>query len=976
MSEASLTAKVHALLERALEESPERRARLLDRECEGQPALRERIERLLRLAGEGEGFLDRAAVRIDPGATGHDSAWSAGHAIGAYRLLRPLGRGGMAEVWLAERSEGGFRQHAAVKLIPNARGSIGRRFVGEREILAALVHPGISRLYDGGVEADGTAYMVMEHVAGVHLLEWVKAQRPALSARLDLFLQICDAVAYAHTHLVVHRDLKPSNILVTSDGQAKLLDFGIAKLLDVEAGQHDATRTLFLSPSHAAPEQLANGSIGTATDVYALGVILFELLTERLPWPVDPAPMATAVKRLLDAPPPPSRCAGAQTQVSVRQLQGDLDAIVAKAMRREPNERYPDARALAEDVRRHLERRPVHARAGARSYVTRRFLRRHWLPVSAAALLFAAMAAATVAVSSQARKARLAAQRAGAVQGFMVDLFRMNTARQQDPAKARQTTVRELLDIGAARIQASLDGAPENKLALLRVFSGLYEEGLSEGFPSIPLMRQAVVLSRSVHGEDSIELAGDRVHLARLLSNQGKRGEARELLRAAAATFDRLGDHASELRGRMHVAQAFSFLTQDDRRTFEEAESAVRILRLFPPSKDLVLALFYKGLTAEGVVGIEAAVQSVEEAIRVSRSIDGERDPMLPSYYMGLARLQGRAWELEAAEASARKALAIGLADNGEFAYDRTRAQAAVASIQLAGGRVRESLASARKAHEWLGGPAGGSKDPILAATVRRTLAAALVAAGDPADGLAHALAAVETFRESKFDSHLASALHVAADAFIDLGRLAEATAALQEADALLQRVNGVTDHRHRLQRARIALDRGDLAQARAQLARHAGSGGTPNAREVSTFEHSMLAAEIEWRSGQSGASASLAMDTGARMCASRLAPHLRPLIADADWIEGRARLGDGDVRAARPLLERALATRTELYLPASPKLAEVELALAECDLAQGRPEEAQHRVARVATLEAQHRWLSPRDAASLERLRSRLAGR
>ncbi len=976
MSEASLTAKVHALLERALEEPPERRAALLERICEGQPALRERIERLLRLADDDHGFLERAALRTDRVAVGQDSAWSVGRTVGAYRLLRRLGRGGMAEVWLAERTEGGFRQQAALKLIPNARGSIGRRFVGEREILAALVHPGIARLYDGGVEADGTAYMVMEHVAGEHLGEWVKGCRPPLSARLGLFLQISDAVAYAHTHLVVHRDLKPSNILVTSDGQAKLLDFGIAKLLDVEAGKDDATRTLFLSPSHAAPEQLSNGPIGTATDVYALGVILFELLTERLPWPVDAAPMATAVKRLLDVPPPPSRCAGAQAQVSMRQMQGDLDAIVAKAMRREPNERYPDARALAEDVRRHLARRPVHARTGARSYVTRRFLRRHWLPLSAATLLFAAMAAATVAVSWQARKARLAAQRAEAVQGFMVDLFRMNSARQKDPAKARQTTVRDLLDIGARRIEESLDGAPENKLALLRVFSGLYEEGLSEGFPSIPLMRQAVALSRSLHGEDSIELAGDRVHLARLLSSQGNRAEARELLRAAAATLDRRGDRASELRGRLHVAQAFAFLTQDDRRVFEEADAAERILRAFAPSKDLVLALFYKGLSAEGVIGIEASVQNVEDAIRISRSIDGERDPMLPSYYMMLARLQGRAWELDAAERTARQALDLALADDGEFAYDRTRAQAAIASVQLAGGRVRESLESARRAHEWLAAPAGGSNDPILSATVRRTLAATLVAAGDPANGLAHALAAVETFRQSRLDSHLASALHVAADAFIELGRLDEAAAALQEAAALLQRVKSVTHDRHALQRVRIAMDRGDLRQARAQLARAAESGASANAREVESFEMSLLAADIEWRDGQAGASAQRAMDAGARMRASSLARHLRPLIGDADWIEGRARLHEGDANAARPLLERALATRIELYLPASPKIAEAELALAECDLAQGDRDEASQRVARAAAIEARHASLSPRYTASLERMRTQLAGR
>lgn len=973
MTQPSPVDEVHALFEQALNEPPSARAAFLDRACAGRPELRERLERLLRRSADEAGFLDRAALRGGEASSADEAADAPGRVVGAYRLTRLLGRGGMAEVWLGERNEGGFRQHAALKLIARASGSLGQRFATERAILAGLAHPRIARLYDGGVEADGTAYMVMEYIEGEHLMAYARARALTLGERLELFLQICDAVAYAHTQLVVHRDLKPSNILVTAAGQATLLDFGIARLLDAQEGA-ESTRTIYFSPSYAAPEQVTGQAAGTATDVYALGVILFELLTGRLPWPAE-APIATVVQRLMDAPSPaPSRVAGADAPVAARALRGDLDAIVGKALRREPEQRYPDARTLADDIRRHLGHRPVHARSGARSYVARRFVRRNWLPLSTAALLFAAMAVATVAVAWQARKARLAAQRAEAVQGFMVDLFKMNSDRQKDPAKVRQTTVRELLDIGAARIGESLDLAPENKLALLRVFSDLYADGLGEGYPSIPVIRQAVALSRSLHGEDSVELASDRVHLAKQLAEQGERAEARELLQAAAATLDRRGDRTSELRGRLHVAQAYAFLNQDDRRTREEADAAIAVLRRYPPSRELVLALVFRSLAADKDSGVEAAVQSIEEAIRVSRAIDGDRGPMLAVCYMNLASLQKKAWKLDAAEASAREALDLGLKVPGEFAYDRTRAMSNLASIQLAGGRIKEGLESARKAKEWLVAPMGGSNDPAITAGVLQALATALGAAGELDDGLAEAMAAVKALRGTSQDLLLASALSVAADRFADSGRPAEAAAALEEARAIRQRVRGSAGDGDVPRLVRAALDRGDPQHARALLADLGDSGTATKEAMMRSFRRDLLEAETELQGGDAGKSARLALAVGERMRASEMARYLRAPIADGELLAGLAQLRGGDAAAARPLLEGALAARSDLYLPRSPKIAEAELALAECDLAQGRREAAAERVAHAEAIQARHASLSARYTEPLRRLRERLA--
>jgi serine/threonine-protein kinase len=366
MSLAQGMSDLYEIFERALAESRGGRAAFLAEACGDRAVLRARIERLLVLAETSDGFLDRSPLNPPLSADVSDDAYEAGHRIGAYRLLRCLGAGGMAEVWLAERTEGGCQQRAAVKIIRDSQGSVSEHFATEREILASLVHPGIARLYDGGVGADGSAYMIMEYVEGEHFITYCNTRRSALNERLALFLQICDAVAYAHTHLVIHRDLKPANILVTAEGAVKLLDFGIAKVLSQESAK-EVTRTVHMSPAYAAPEQFAGGYVGTATDVYALGVILFELLTDTLPWSGDASSLTIAVKRLLDAKAPqPSRVATAKSPVPSRAIEGDLDAIVTMALSREPAARYPDARALADEIRRHLDHKPVQARIGAR----------------------------------------------------------------------------------------------------------------------------------------------------------------------------------------------------------------------------------------------------------------------------------------------------------------------------------------------------------------------------------------------------------------------------------------------------------------------------------------------------------------------------------------------------------------------------------------------------------------------------------
>ncbi len=311
--------------------------------------------------------------------------------VGPYRLLRELGRGGMGVVYLAERVEGGFEQRVVIKLIKRGMDSdaILRRFLRERQILAGLEHVNVARLFDGGVTDDGQPYFAMEYVDGKPLTAYCDERGLAVEQRLRLFEDACRAVQHAHGKLVVHRDLKPSNMLVTSEGQLKLLDFGIAKLLVEEDDATALTQagTRLLTPDYAAPEQVRGEPVTTATDVYALGVVLYELLTGRLPYDGDRRGRTDVARAVCEVEPrPPSLAVASQPRLAKR-LRGDLDTIVLKALSKEPSRRYASAEALAEDVRRHLAGHPVQARRDTMAYVAAKFVRRHKVGVAAAAVV-------------------------------------------------------------------------------------------------------------------------------------------------------------------------------------------------------------------------------------------------------------------------------------------------------------------------------------------------------------------------------------------------------------------------------------------------------------------------------------------------------------------------------------------------------------------------------------------------------------
>src|SRR5690606_7679181 len=501
--------------------------------CDGDAALRAEVERLLALSAEADGFFDTLGQELRrPGLDGA----ALPERVGPSRVVREVGRGGMGRVLLATRDDGAFEQRVAVKLVESAAPGLVRRFRRERRILAALDHPRVARLIDSGALDDGRPYLVMEYVEGVPLTAYADARRLPVGARLRLFLQVCDAVAYAHRNLVVHRDLKPSNVLVTDDDagrpQVKLLDFGIARLLeeDEEGGRLTRTGQRYLTPGYAAPEQIRGAAVTTATDVYALGVLLYELLTGHRPFDPRGRSRHTLERAILeDEPAAPSTAvgwaeerAGGGAPVAVtpdavgaargteparlrRRLRGDLDRIVLKALQKEPERRYGSVEALARDVERHLAGLPVEARPATPGYRARRFLRRHRAGVTAAAaalgLLLALGGLHTARVAAERDRAEAAALRAERVSAFLTDLL----GRAADPAADTGALLR-LLEPAVARADSALAADPEAQAAVFYTLGRLYHRAGRPDRAEV-LLRRALALRRALDAGPSEEAA-------------------------------------------------------------------------------------------------------------------------------------------------------------------------------------------------------------------------------------------------------------------------------------------------------------------------------------------------------------------------------------------------------------------------------------------------------------------------------------
>ncbi len=432
------------------------------------------------------GMLERAAGLVSdplldalPALDTDDAVAQPQERVGPYRLLREIGHGGMGSVWLAERADGAFKRQLALKLPRLAWGAgLAERMAVERDIGALLEHPNIARLYDAGVDARGRPYLALEYIDGQPIDAWCEASGLNIAQRLRLFLQVIQAVSHAHGRLVVHRDLKPSNVLVTQDGQAHLLDFGIAKLLH-EAGSDAPGLTQqqgrVLTPHYASPEQVAGGAITVQSDVYSLAVLLYELLTGTRPIAPKRSTPAAVEDAILegDAPPASSRVAD---RASARALHGEVDAILAKAMQREPARRYATADALAQDIERHLRGESVQARPDTWADRLAKSIRRHRLAYGAAAAVTVAVLSGTGISLVQAQRANEEAERARIVKEFVVDVFKVNSRGSTANKQLRQLPAELLLEHGARLIETKFAGQPRLRSELFGVVGSIFAD--------------------------------------------------------------------------------------------------------------------------------------------------------------------------------------------------------------------------------------------------------------------------------------------------------------------------------------------------------------------------------------------------------------------------------------------------------------------------------------------------------------------
>lgn len=540
-SESDRWALVERLFGRALDLPSHRRIDFVERECSGDPELRNEVLALLESSESSEEYLLHLAARAGaPASPGEQLGRLAGKRLGAWRLVELIGRGGMGAVYLAERDDEQFRMRAALKILPLGVSSDDqrRRFLSERQILARLNHPSIARILDGGVTEDGTPFYVMEHVEGVPIDRYCDQHRLPLEERLVLFEGVCDAVQHAHRNLIVHQDLKPGNILVTNEAQVKLLDFGIARILESgegERGDFTGLQGRAMTLAYASPEQVRGEPVSTVSDVYSLGLILYELLAGKHPYrhQIDGPTSAVSVVTST-VPPPPSGLVTAGTPMGdsddekeghpeavaerrgtnparlKRALAGDLDTIVLMALRKEPERRYASVADLSLDLRNYRHRLPVSARPDSLSYRLSRFLRRNLMAASLSAVAVLSMLglAATSLRSAateraQARVIRQEAARAEAVTGFLVGLFEFTEAPD---GLADTLRARTLVDRGATRIIESLDDQPETRVQILGALSQVYGNlGLID--EEVGLLEEALRVLRTDDYQDELVLS-------------------------------------------------------------------------------------------------------------------------------------------------------------------------------------------------------------------------------------------------------------------------------------------------------------------------------------------------------------------------------------------------------------------------------------------------------------------------------------
>jgi len=693
--------RVKELFYEALDHDPKERADWLDRACPGDPELRTQVQALLASHERGGDFMEPprfgSVSRLLSGEDEEEPKME-GKTLGPYVLARHLASGGMGEVYLAHRVDGLFEKSVAVKILKRGMETeeIIRRFEVERQFLASLEHPNIARLLDGGVTEGGRPYLVMEYIDGKPITRFCDDRKLSTAERLALFRDVCGAVHYAHRNLIVHRDLKPANILVSEDGVPKLVDFGVAKIVDgtgAEATRGALTEktSRWMTYEYASPEQIRGDHVTTATDVYALGLILYEILTghrphrfrtlrpsdiERAICDEDPERPSRVILRTTErthsdgsrwAITPASVSATRERPISAlrRHLSGDLDNIVLKALRKDPDQRYSTPQALADDIRRHLGGFPVEARRPTVMYLATRFVRRNRLLVASAAAILLTLFAGVVATTWEARAAHQAEVRATIARQKaerVTDFFREMLSKA-DPAAAlgRDLTVRELLDAAATDIEKEVADQPDVeadiRTTIGRTYAtlGLYDKAVEH-------LSHALEIRERLRGVSRIDIVESRNQLGAVFLSQGRVADAERLFRESLELLRRSGNGDRPIVALTLNDLALALRSRGDFAAAQELyEKALAIEKRTLGGEDPEVAVTLNNLGGlMRVTGdLPSAEQFCREALEIRRKVLDPSHPLIAQSLDNLGVILHAQGKFEEAESYFREALAL-----------------------------------------------------------------------------------------------------------------------------------------------------------------------------------------------------------------------------------------------------------------------------------------------------------------------------
>ncbi len=644
--------RLRQLFDQAIQLEPGARSAFAKENCKGDDALLEQLQSLIDSHGSETQLRNIVQGAAADFAEQHPETKKP-ETIGAYKIIDVLGHGGMGTVYLAERADKQFQHQVAIKVVRlhSANADVVERFRAERQILASFNHANIATLLDGGETTDGLPYLVMEYVQGTSITEFCDQKNYSTTDRLTLFLSICDAVQYAHQNLVIHRDIKPSNILVTDNGIPKLLDFGVAKILREDlltGGQLTMANMRVLTPDYASPEQILGSNITTATDVYALGMLLYELLTGHSPYRLSsysaaeitalvcekvPQRPSDFVATLVDQEqiPTAEQIASKRSTTHKRlkkAMTGDIDNIVMKALRKEPEQRYPSVNQFAEDIERFLTGLPVRARPPTWGYRAGKFVRRNKANLAVASAVLMAFAATnvfyTTRLTAERDRALVEARRAQEVATFVTDLFEVSTP---DQSRGAEVTARQMLDRGANRIGVELRNQPMVQLSLMQVIGTAYAKlGLDK--------MAAKTLEAALARHEALEIADDAVlgiilhNLGVVYHSQARHDESAMLLDRALRLRRELPsdtDTAATLRALASLA----YELDDYDKAAEHLTEAEAIVRAMDPPALLAVAdvLLARGDLIKRLGDNEGAIANYHEAIALRRELSGEDHP-------------------------------------------------------------------------------------------------------------------------------------------------------------------------------------------------------------------------------------------------------------------------------------------------------------------------------------------------------------